>query len=109
MTRFGYLRSRLKDGAKLGCWGATIGPPTRTPARSACIFRCLRRTKSDAKQHQQQSYEKLHRPIFIRSFKAVAHLRNRLLRRHSLHQLHLFTTQQLLDIDQDQHALTKRS
>ncbi|PNK68135.1 hypothetical protein DVH07_01060 [Hafnia paralvei] len=45
MTRFGYLRSRLKDGAKLGCWGAAIGPPTRTPARSACIFRCLRRTK----------------------------------------------------------------
>ena len=26
MTRFGYLRSRLKDGAKLGCWGAAIGP-----------------------------------------------------------------------------------
>ncbi len=69
MTTFGYLRSRLKDGAKLGCRGAAIGPPTRTPARSACIFRCLRRTKSDAKQHQQQSYEKLHRPIFISSVK----------------------------------------
>ena len=27
MTRFGYLRSRLKDGAKLGCRGAAIGPP----------------------------------------------------------------------------------
>ena len=45
MTRFGYLRSRLKDGAKLGCRGAAIGPPTRTPARSACRFRCIRRTK----------------------------------------------------------------
>ena len=26
MTTFGYLRSRLKDGAKLGCRGAAIGP-----------------------------------------------------------------------------------
>jgi hypothetical protein len=34
-----------KDGAKLGCRGAAIGPPTRTPARSACQFRCFRRTK----------------------------------------------------------------
>ncbi|TBM23079.1 hypothetical protein EYY89_18415 [Hafnia paralvei] len=113
VTRFGYLRSRLKDGAKLGCRGAATGPPTRTPARSACRFRCIRRTKPDAKQHQLQAYEKLHHSIFIRSVKAemtrFAHLRSRLLHRHSLHQLHLFTTQQLLNIDQDQHALTKRS
>ncbi|PNK66612.1 hypothetical protein EYY93_00750 [Hafnia paralvei] len=46
MTTFGYLRSRLKDGAKLGCWGAAIGPPTRTPARCACRFQSIRRTKS---------------------------------------------------------------
>ncbi len=46
MTRFGYLRSRLKDGAKLGCWGAAIGPPTRTLAQWLCGFRCLKRTKS---------------------------------------------------------------
>ena len=26
MTRFGYLRSRLKDGAKLGCWGQRLAP-----------------------------------------------------------------------------------
>ena len=26
MTRFGHLRSRLKDGAKLGCRGAALGP-----------------------------------------------------------------------------------
>ena len=45
MTRFGYLRSRLKEGAKLGCRGAAIGPPTRTPARSVCRFRYIRRTK----------------------------------------------------------------
>ncbi|EHM47707.1 hypothetical protein HMPREF0454_00404, partial [Hafnia alvei ATCC 51873] len=25
--RFGHLLSRLKDGAKLGCRGAAIGPP----------------------------------------------------------------------------------
>ncbi|TBM07779.1 hypothetical protein EYY87_02115 [Hafnia paralvei] len=45
MTSFGHLRSRLKNGAKLGCRGAAIGPPTRTTARSACQFRCTRRTK----------------------------------------------------------------
>ncbi|TBM00944.1 hypothetical protein EYY87_21570 [Hafnia paralvei] len=45
MTRFGHLRSRLKDGAKLGCWGAAIAPPTRTPARCSCRFQCVRRTK----------------------------------------------------------------
>ncbi|TBM20947.1 hypothetical protein EYY89_21360 [Hafnia paralvei] len=45
MTRFGYLRSRLKDGAKLGCRGAAIGPPTRTPAQCICRFRSSRRTK----------------------------------------------------------------
>ncbi|TBM23877.1 hypothetical protein EYY89_15760 [Hafnia paralvei] len=27
MTRFGYLRSRLKDGAKPGCKAAAIEPP----------------------------------------------------------------------------------
>ncbi|XOQ04328.1 MAG: Transposase [Hafnia paralvei] len=26
MTSFGHLRSRLKDGAKLGCRGAALGP-----------------------------------------------------------------------------------
>ncbi|KHS49925.1 hypothetical protein RN38_04825 [Hafnia paralvei] len=46
MTRFGYLRSRLKDGAKLGCWGAAIGPPTRTPAQGLCDIRYFRRTKN---------------------------------------------------------------
>ena len=51
MTRFGYLRSRLKDGAKLGRRGAAIGPPTRTPARSACIIRCIRRTKFTLNSH----------------------------------------------------------
>ncbi|TBL64263.1 hypothetical protein EYY97_04640 [Hafnia paralvei] len=45
MTKFGHLRSRLKNGAKLGCWGAAIGPPTRTPARSVCRFQYIRRTK----------------------------------------------------------------
>ncbi|TBM12075.1 hypothetical protein EYY86_16185 [Hafnia paralvei] len=45
MTRFGYLRSRLKDGAKLGRRGAATGPPTRTPARCSCRFQCVRRTK----------------------------------------------------------------
>ncbi len=46
MTTFGHLRSRLKDGAKLGGWGAAIGPPTRTLAQWLCGFRCLKRTKS---------------------------------------------------------------
>ncbi|TBM25925.1 hypothetical protein EYY89_11730 [Hafnia paralvei] len=45
MTSFGFLRSRLKDGAKLGCRGAAFGPPTRTPARCSCRFQCNRRTK----------------------------------------------------------------
>ncbi|RDA62050.1 hypothetical protein DVH07_17740 [Hafnia paralvei] len=45
MTRFGYLRSRLKDGTKLGCRGAATGPPTRTPAQGLCDIRCFRRTK----------------------------------------------------------------
>ncbi|PAV97698.1 hypothetical protein CJD50_08630 [Hafnia paralvei] len=45
MTRFGHLRSRLKNGAKLGCRGAAIGPPTRTPAQGLCDIRCFRRTK----------------------------------------------------------------
>ncbi len=45
MTRFGYLRSRLKDGAKLGRRGAATGPPTRTPAQGLCDIRCIRRTK----------------------------------------------------------------
>ncbi len=45
MTSFGHLRSRLKNGAKLGCRGAALGPPTRTPAQSACRFQCIRRTK----------------------------------------------------------------
>ncbi|EPC06750.1 hypothetical protein HMPREF0864_04758 [Enterobacteriaceae bacterium 9_2_54FAA] len=62
MTRFGYLRSRLKDGAKLGCWGAAIGPPTRTLAQWLCGFRCLKRTKSYTynapthNQHPSKSY-----------------------------------------------------
>ena len=41
MTTFGYLRSRLKDGAKLGCRGAAIGPPTRTPSRGQVDFGAL--------------------------------------------------------------------
>ncbi|AVE16643.1 hypothetical protein AL518_20625 [Hafnia paralvei] len=45
MTRFGHLRSRLKNGAKLGCRGTAIGPPTRTPAQVLCDIRCFRRTK----------------------------------------------------------------
>ncbi|TBL96766.1 hypothetical protein EYY93_21295 [Hafnia paralvei] len=57
MMRRGNPRSGLGEGAKLGCRGAAIGPPTRAPARSACIFRCIRRTKPNAKQHQQQAYE----------------------------------------------------
>ncbi|AVE16683.1 hypothetical protein AL518_20760 [Hafnia paralvei] len=49
MTRFGHLRSRLKDGAKLGCRGAAIGPPTRTPAQCSSRFQSSRRTKPDAR------------------------------------------------------------
>ncbi|PAV96870.1 hypothetical protein CJD50_10525 [Hafnia paralvei] len=45
MMKRGNPRSGLGGGAKLGCRGAAIGPPTRTPARSACRFRCSRRTK----------------------------------------------------------------
>ena len=45
MMKRGHPRSGLEGGAKLGCRGAAIGPPTRTPARSACRFRCIRRTK----------------------------------------------------------------
>ncbi len=62
MMKRGNPRSGLGGGAKLGCWGAAIGPPTRTPAQSACIFQCLRRTKPNAKhqqQHQPQAYKKL--------------------------------------------------
>ncbi|TBM21721.1 hypothetical protein EYY85_21685 [Hafnia paralvei] len=51
MTSFGHLRSRLKNGAKLGCRGAAIGPPTRTTARSACQFRYIRRTKFTLNSH----------------------------------------------------------
>jgi hypothetical protein len=36
MMKRGHPRSGLEGGAKLGCRGAAIGPPTRTPARSAC-------------------------------------------------------------------------
>ena len=45
MMKRGHPRSGLEGGAKLGCRGAAIGPPTRTPARSACQFRGFRRTK----------------------------------------------------------------
>ncbi|TBM21832.1 hypothetical protein EYY89_19635 [Hafnia paralvei] len=45
MTSFGHLRSRLKNGAKLGCRGAAIGPPTRTPAQGLCDIGCFRRPK----------------------------------------------------------------
>ncbi len=45
MMKRGNPRSGLGGGAKLGCRGAAIGPPTRTPARSACWFRCSGRTK----------------------------------------------------------------
>ncbi|TBL56615.1 hypothetical protein EYY97_21135 [Hafnia paralvei] len=45
MMKRGNPRSGLEGGAKLGCRGAATGPPTRTPARSACRFQCIRRTK----------------------------------------------------------------
>ncbi len=45
MMKRGHPRSGLEGGAKLGCRGAAIGPPTRTLARSACRFRGFRRTK----------------------------------------------------------------
>ncbi len=45
MMKRGNPRSGLGGGAKLGCRGAATGPPTRTPARSACWFRCSGRTK----------------------------------------------------------------
>ncbi len=51
MMKRGNPRSGLEGGAKLGCWGAAIGPPTRTPARSACLFRCFRRTKYYTSPH----------------------------------------------------------
>ncbi|TBM00847.1 hypothetical protein EYY87_21045 [Hafnia paralvei] len=57
MMRRGNPRSELGGGAKLGCRGAAIGPPTRTPAQSLCDIRYFRRTKPNAKQHQQQAYE----------------------------------------------------
>ncbi len=57
MMRRGNPRSGLGGGAKLGCRGAAIGPPTRTPAQGLRDIRCLRRTKPNAKQHQQQAYE----------------------------------------------------
>ena len=45
MMKRGNPRSGLGGGAKQGCRGAAIGPPTRTPARSSCRFWCIRRTK----------------------------------------------------------------
>ncbi len=45
MMKRGNPRSGLGGSAKLGCRGAATGPPTRTPARSACWFRCSGRTK----------------------------------------------------------------
>ncbi|TBM32369.1 hypothetical protein EYY85_00945 [Hafnia paralvei] len=46
MMKRGHPRSGLGGGAKLGCRGAAIGPPTPQLARSSCRFRCIRRTKS---------------------------------------------------------------
>ena len=45
MMKRGNPRSGLEGGAKLGCRGAAIGPPTRTPAQGLCDIRCIRRTK----------------------------------------------------------------
>ncbi|EPC06729.1 hypothetical protein EYY86_09340 [Hafnia paralvei] len=45
MMKRGDPRSGLEGGAKLGCRGAAIGPPTRTPAQVLCDIRCFRRTK----------------------------------------------------------------
>ncbi|RDA72517.1 hypothetical protein DVH07_00950 [Hafnia paralvei] len=45
MMKRGNPRSGLGGGAKLGCWGAAIGPPTRTPAQCICRFQSSRRTK----------------------------------------------------------------
>ncbi len=45
MMKRGNPRSGLGGGAKLGCRGAAIGPPTRTPAQCICRFRSSRRTK----------------------------------------------------------------
>ena len=41
MTRFGYLRSRLKDGAKLGCRGAALGPRLGRLHKAYVIFDAL--------------------------------------------------------------------
>ncbi|TBM21224.1 hypothetical protein EYY89_20415 [Hafnia paralvei] len=46
MMKRGNPRSGLGGGAKLGCRGAAIGPPTRTPAQCSCKSRCIRRTKT---------------------------------------------------------------
>jgi hypothetical protein len=46
MMKRGNPRSGLGGGAKLGCRGAAIGPPTRTPAQGLCDIRCFRRTKN---------------------------------------------------------------
>ena len=45
MMKRGNPPSGLEGGVKLGCWGAAIGPPTRTPAQGLCDIRCFRRTK----------------------------------------------------------------
>ena len=46
MMKRGNPRSGLGGGAKLGCRGAAIGPPTRTPAQGLCDIRYFRRTKN---------------------------------------------------------------
>ena len=45
MMERGNPRSGLEGGAKLGCWGAAIGPPTRTLAQWLCGIQCFKRTK----------------------------------------------------------------
>ena len=45
MMKRGNPRSGLEGGAKLGCRGAAIGPPTRTLAQGLCDIGCFRRPK----------------------------------------------------------------
>ncbi len=41
MTTFGYLRSRLKDGAKLGCLGQRLAPRLGRLHKAYVIFDAL--------------------------------------------------------------------
>ncbi|EHM37374.1 hypothetical protein HMPREF0454_04835 [Hafnia alvei ATCC 51873] len=60
MTRFGNLRSRLKDGAKLGCRGAAIGPRLGRLHSVYADSNAIRRTKSHTVLIKDPEYEILY-------------------------------------------------